>query len=225
MKYLKEFETEAEKDAWRGSDEHVYPNVVLLGNSEVLYNAPYIPKGVFIQHIDGTLYTAEQWSDGSYSNAEANGIAVSTDECAFVIGKEAVFKSWSSVQDTVIEGVMLTADSAIASTDYSGAENTALIAATDTYGAAYFCNNYTFPNGQKGYLPAFGELFTAFNHRAEIDALFALIGVTVTASTYWSSTQGGDISAWEIDWKEGATPQTRHKNYEFKVMVFTTLKL
>lgn len=208
-----------------GSEEHVCPNVVLTENSEVHYNVPYRPKGVFIQHIDGTLYTAEQWESGGYAATVANGIAVSTDECAFVIGKEAIFKRWSSVQDTAIEGVMLTADKAIASTDYNGAENTAIIATTDTYGAAYFCNNYTFPNGQKGYLPAFGELFTAFNHKAEIDALFALIGVTVTKSTYWSSTQVGAAAAWGIDWEEGAIPQKYNKGYEFKVMVFATLHL
>lgn len=67
----------------------IQPNVVLVGDeARILYNVePQLPKGAFIQHIDGKLYTTDQWSAMGFTNDEANGVAVISDNAKFVIAK------------------------------------------------------------------------------------------------------------------------------------------
>lgn len=43
------------------------------------------PNGVYIMHKDRFLVKKENWT---YSNEEASGVAVKTDNCAFVMAKE-----------------------------------------------------------------------------------------------------------------------------------------
>ncbi len=71
---------------------------------------------------------------------------------------------------------MLTDSVPTARTDYSGAENTLKIASISTSGAAYSCANFTFPNGHKGYLPAFGELYIVYSNMTNISSAMNLIG-------------------------------------------------
>lgn len=198
MKYLRKFETEAEYKAFLASSEFINPNVSLVAG-EVKY-APII--GVFIQHIDGTLYTTDEWTAGGFSNDVANGVAVAAPEASFVIAKTQISSgmAWSSDTSTLVEGVFTTTDKTTALTDYAGAANTALITAIDTSKAAYSCANYTFPNGQKGYLPALGEWVVAYNNKTAIDAAMTLIGGTAISSTHWSSTQYSAGSAWLLSW-------------------------
>ena len=147
MKYLRKYETEADIDI------DVTPNVVLVNDTKkVLYNYnPPLPLGVFIQHVDGKLYTTDEWTAKGFSNDEANGVAVSTEECAFVIAKEDAIgdKMWTSNRGTLIEGIITTKDSNVAKNDYRGKENTDLILVTDTSEAVYSCANFLFPNGAK----------------------------------------------------------------------------
>ena len=198
MKYLRKFETEADVMMM------VQPNVVLVGDeARILYNVEP-PKGAFIQHIDGELYTTDQWSAMGFANDEANGVAVISDNAKFVIAKTSLGQTaWSSDTSNAVEGVMLTSDSTTAKTDYAGAANTALISAIDTGKAAYKCANFTFPNGAKGYLPAFGEWVDAYAYKADVNAAMALIGGTALSGNIWSSTQYSAAEAWRLGWDGG----------------------
>lgn len=40
-----------------------------------------INKGIYIQHVDGGLYTKENWSNKGYSNDLCNGIALVDKVC------------------------------------------------------------------------------------------------------------------------------------------------
>lgn len=225
MKYLKKFETEAEYNAYPKSPAKSY--VSLVGGS-VVYDKS-LPLGVYIQHIDGELYTTNEWTLGGFSNDKANGVAVVTSECAFVIAKNDVSSStsWASDTSTLIDGVITTVDEAAAKADFSGAENTALITSLDTSKAAYLCANFTFPNGKKGYLPALGELWAANNHKTEIKAALSLIGgIALTEGSssvrYWTSTQYDAINAWAVGWASDYVYQYR-KTKSYYVRPFTTL--
>lgn len=220
MKYLKKFETEAEYKAFLASSEFINPNVSLVAG-EVKY-APII--GVFIQHIDGTLYTTDEWTAGGFSNDVANGVAVAAPEASFVIAKTQIGSNvaWSSDTSNAVEGVMRTPNPAIAPTDYAGAANTALIAAIDTSEAAYGCANFEFPNGQKGYLPAFGEWAVAYNNKTAIDAAMTLIGGTAISDYNWSSTQYSASKAWRIHWRSGTAYNGNKDSYN-PVRAFTAL--
>ena len=184
----------------------VQPNVVLVGDeARILYNVEP-PKGAFIQHIDGNLYTTDQWSAMGFTNGEANGVAIISDNAKFVIAKTSLGKmAWSSDTSNAVEGVMLTSDSTTARTDYAGAANTALIAVDDTSGAALACANFTFPNGAKGHLPALGEWTDAYAYKADIDAAMALIGGTALSGDTLSSTQYSAVKAWILGWNNGGT--------------------
>lgn len=195
MKYLKKFATEAEAEMFD------MPNVVLAEDTgNVLYNVR--PKGVFIQHIDGSLYTTDQWTAGGFTSDQANGVAVCDINASFVIAKTSLGAStWSSDIDNAVEGVMLTNSVTTAITDYAGEANTTSIAAIDTSGATYKCDNFVFPNGAKGYLPALGEWQIAHNNRAAVNAALSLIGGSSLGSQYyWSSTQYSANRAWVLLW-------------------------
>ena len=48
-----------------------------------------INKGIYIQHVDGGLYTKENWSNKGYSNDLCNEIAL-VDKVCFVIATEYI---------------------------------------------------------------------------------------------------------------------------------------
>ena len=164
---------------------------------EKFYHIPDLSHdGAYIQHIDGTLYTADQWTNKGFSNDEANGIANinGTRGLSLVVAKDSLGKlSWSSMPDILIEGVTTITEADNLEHDCNGVENTTLIAAADTNSAAAACANYTFPNGQKGYLGAFGESFDI----ESIDTLLELIGGTPLGNVnIWTSTQYNAEKAW-----------------------------
>ena len=180
MKYLRKFATEADINI------SITPNVILVENTgKVIYNAML---GVYIQHIDGTLYTTDEWTAGGFASDQANGVAVGNGLAKFVIAKENISDSmiWSSSNAT-IGG--LTGDK---TKDYDGMKHTSLIIEKDPLAvAAPECAKYTFPNGKKGYLPAIGELYIAQVNSASINTALSIIdGVGfVNNTSYWSSTE------------------------------------
>lgn len=167
------------------------------------------PEGVSIQHIDGNFYSADDWVDAGFSNDKANGVAVNTKECGFIVRDfEWINVKWSSDTSNLVTGILTTTDVNLAKNDFSGKENTALILASDTNGAAYICANYTFPNGAKGYLPAAGEVYILLQKRSEINTILSLLGLGIIPSNpLWTSTQYSATEAWagfnkQIDYLE-----------------------
>lgn len=217
MKYLRKFETEADVNM------SVVPNVVLVGDTgRVIYN---VLNGVYIQHIDGSLYTTDEWTAGGFANDQANGVVVGEGAVKFVIAKQDISgtKKWSSDTTTQFDGILTTYDSNTAKKDFAGVANTAIIAATDNSGAVYSCVNYTFPNGAKGYLPAAGELALAQSMKSKVSAAMSAIGGTSFADDfYWSSTQASGTDGIRVYMSSGY-PTYNSKASAFRVRPFTTL--
>lgn len=223
MKYLKKFENEEFVRMF------LIPNVVLAEDTDkILYNVD--SSGVYIQHIDGTLFTTEQWTARAYTSDLANGVAVCTLDTQFVIAKNEALETggapWSGNSNTAIEGVMLTSDEDTAKKDYAGAANTALIAAASAIGAAKVCAEFTFPNGAKGHLPSLGEWAIALANKSKVDEAMSLIGGEdfVMIHSYWSSTQYSATMAWRILWDYG-TLRERPKSEAGSVWAFSALSL
>ena len=220
MKYLRKFETEADVNM------SVLPNVVLVGDTgKIVYNAL---NGVFIQHIDGTLYTTDEWTAKGFSNDEANGVAVGNGEVAFVLAKDNISTSinWASDTSTLVEGVLATTDRNASYKDFDGARNTRRILSIDKSQAAYLCANHIFPNGNKGYLPAVGEINMVVRNFHNVNNALQLIGGTALSSVYlWSSTQYNATTAWcgYCAYGMGAVARERAKNTANYVRPFTTL--
>jgi hypothetical protein len=209
MKYLRKFATGAE------IADLAQPNVVLVADTkEVLYN--FTPFGVYIQHIDGNLYTKEAWEANAFSNNLANGIAVHTSEASFVMAKSSatiINQYWESANDVVIENVTTTTTSSIAKQDYKGKENTKYIVQNSVSGAAHACVNYKFPNGEEGYLASAGEWGIACAFKTEIEAALGSIGESGYAVYCWTSTQYDATKAWFLRWLDGVMSSTTKKNF------------
>lgn len=164
------------------------------------------PNGVYIMHKNRFIVTRENWT---YPKEEASGVAVKTDNCAFVIAKkEQTSIGWGGY-GTLIRGCTTITSESTAKKDYSGKQNTNAIVSqlgtSDTYAARY-CKEYTFPHGAQGYLPALGELYEAIDNNSEIDACMSLIGGkplyddSISNKYKWSSTQCDSNSAWNMAW-------------------------
>ena len=194
-----------------------------------------VKNGVYIQDVTGKLWKTEDW-DGS---VEPNAIAVITPEHKFRIALAQIssFMKMNSHHTDPWETYLLgTTNSGInnltvAKIDYSGATNTRLIvekcqASTDY--AAGWCNAYTFPDGvTKGYLPAAGELYLAYQNKAAITAALAKCGGTeMTTGCYWSSTfysSDGDCRyCWKLRWSNGKVAYN-HLSYYYDVRPFASL--
>lgn len=188
----------------------------------------YVEKtDIYIQHIDGTLHTTDEWTTGGYTNDQANGVALVCASTSFVIGKKDLSSKykWASSSNK-LDGILSTHQSSIAITDFSGAANTEIILTLDTSGAAYRCNNYIFPNGARGYLPAFGELYLVYCNLSTINNTLSIIGGTALAGEgyyHWSSTQySSGYEAWIIVIDKGILSYGS-KSTTRKVRPFTTL--
>lgn len=169
---------------------------------------PSYENGVYIQHINRKLYTTSEWESGAFSNDDANGVALITDNARFVIAKsQSTSSAWSSSAYSLVDGILTTTDANVAKTDFAGYENTQLMLATDTSGAGYTCANYTFPNGDKGYLPSLGEFCEVILNISAINSALTLVGANefIGFASYWTSTQGASDSAWGT-WSSYGTP-------------------
>lgn len=229
MRYeiFEKFATAEEYAAFVESGQMKRPNVSLVEEPFTTYYNKYISPGVFVQHVNGTLYTEADWTSGGFGNDEANGVAVVTDNARFVIAKSDLGQmAWSSNTSTAVDGIMRTSDEATAKTDFAGYNNTQLMLATDTSGAGYSCANFTFPNGDKGYLPALGELNEAYANKSKIDSLMTKIGgAKLKSEYYWSSTQYSSFESWILGWGTGNTGgNSKYTTYHY-VRAFSALPL
>lgn len=185
-------------------------------------------RGVYIEDMDGYLYTEAEW-DGSKT---PNGIAVLTDNCRFVMALENAHTStckWGS-RGTVVTGILTTTDISTAKTDYRGNENTTSIlnqlgnsSSTSDAPAAYYCRAFTFPNGKKGYLGALGEWQAALDNKNAIVSALSKCGGTTIESYYWTSTQYNSSYSWYVYWSNGRLGYNLKSNNYF-VRAFAALK-
>jgi hypothetical protein len=191
--------------------------------------------GVYIQHVNGALYTESEWTAGGYVNSDANGVAILSETVpAFVIAKDDVNSfmiRWGGYDKTVPD-IVTSTSSATAILDYDGAGNTPkiieyLAGTNDGYvdgaPAAEACAAFTFPNGKKGYLPALGEWKGAYNNNTAVVSAMSLIGGTaIKSGHYWSSSQSNSYSSWYLYWNNG-NPDLDSKNTYGYVRAFAAL--
>ena len=172
--------------------------------------------GIYIEHVNGTLYTADEWTAGNFSNDDANGVAVVRPiSGSFVIAKEESSSklAWGGY-NKIITGIVTTTSQSEALLDNDGAGNTPKIieqCTGYTYNgvtgvpAAEYCAGYTFPNGKTGYLGALGEWKVAYDNKTKINSAMSLIGGTSFPfdDNYWTSTQYSNSGSWELYWNGG----------------------
>ena len=194
MKFLKKINNADEMKKWQMSSSYAIPNLVLNNEiKKVQYNVPKI-IGIFIQHSDSNLYTIDEWADGGFTNEQANGVAVVSDKCSFVIAKtEKQYASWQNTS-TLIEGIATFTSKESAITDFDGANNTDIM--TNSISKTY-CSGYTFPNGQQGYLGSAGEWNELLKNYDVVNSVMISIGgEPLNSKKFWTSTQESQYKAW-----------------------------
>lgn len=174
-----------------------------LYNREVTFTYKALELGVFIIDKNDNLINKDSWSPTMQQTTV--GVALITEKVAIVIstGLHTDLR-WSKTYQ-LVGGVTTTTDSTVAATDYKGKANTEAIvtALGQNAPAAYYCSNYTFKNGKKGYLMAAGEAQEIFVNMREISELLNYINPNTTnlANGYevWTSTQNNNSTAWRHD--------------------------
>jgi hypothetical protein len=174
-----------------------------LYNREVTFTYKALELGVFIIDTNDNLINKDSWSPTMQQTTV--GVALITEKVAIVISTELhTDLCWSKTYQ-LVGGVTTTTDSTVAATDYKGKANTEAIvkALGQNAPAAYYCSNYTFKNGKKGYLMAAGEAQEIFVNMRKISELLDFINPNTTnlANGYevWTSTQNNNSTAWRHD--------------------------
>lgn len=199
MKYLGKFATEADILM------EATPNAVLVEDTGlVLYNVN--PAGAYIQHIDGTLYTLDEWVSAEYTESSANGVAIVAKNSRFIftwLGSGSSSWKWASTAE-LLNGVSIASTVEEAEKDFNGEANTNILAEACTNCVANWVKTKTFPNGQSSYLPSAGQWKLVANYLAEVNAILThLSGIGLSVETLWSSTQCDATYAWAFDAKTG----------------------
>lgn len=177
--------------------------------------------GVYINHVNGGLYTKEEWVSNGFANSAANGIALlgeSFPACGF-LNELTSTKQWGSTLQ-FNSGASYSSDAML---DFNGEAKTKNIVdkgyANNT--AAGDCSKYVFPNGKYGYMPAAGELLMLYNNIALVNECLELIGHGEISGNFWSVTESGSSAtyAYYINMSNGSI-STDRKNYYKKILPF-----
>lgn len=173
--------------------------------------------GIFILETDGTMTEPENWNKGNSSTVL--GVFVGGENCSFVLAPEGEERQWSSAS-FLYPGVKNESTEDAPINDFDGIGNTKKIIdalPNDTSNVAYYCNQYKFKNGKKGYLFALGEAMLAYINIDKINTAYTrLQSVTVTDSFrlgFWTSNQQGSSKAWACGADSNHSAKSRYGSY------------
>ena len=175
-----------------------YKSYIAGYQSERNISFQYRGNGTFIEDTSGVLYTSSSWD----SSNTANAVVLITSACKVRMAlTETALPIHSNYTDP-LENYITAKDAASAKVDYDGEGNTnKIIQFNAAYGtnttsyAAPYCKafGFTYPIGQKGFLPSLGQLWTLYQNKTEVDACLTACGGTPisTSTCLWSSTFWG----------------------------------
>lgn len=174
-----------------------------LYNREVTFTYKALETGVFIIDKNDKIYkTANELTQSGVPLSDAVGALLVTNNVAIVIQKGiSGMLEWSKTPQ-LVGGVTTTTDSATAVQDFKGKANTEAIvkAHGQNAPAAYYCSNYTFGNGKKGYLPSLGEMHEIELNMTKLTNILNGINTDSENISYskefWTSTQKDEYRAW-----------------------------
>ena len=174
-------------------------NPIPLNKRNIIITYKALPLGTFIIDTNDNLIDRNSWDENTQP---AVGVALITEKVAIVIPTGTEYGRKWSTKSQLVEGIVTTTNKTEAENDYKGKVNTeAIVSALGTEAeAAYYCSNYTFKNGKKGYLMSVGEATEIFYNIAAITTLLNVIdsGQNNINSelSVWTSTQYSTTTAW-----------------------------
>ena len=184
-----------------GLMETVTRNVTAIGETVVDFTKLDEAHALIIDK-EYNFYDEEEWYESGKLMTDANGIAVSDGTHRLVIALHDMSSRcrWGG-RNVVIDGL---------TKGFGGLENTRKIMAAVTksdgyftnspYSAAGYVNEYTFPNGEKGFLGSRAEWLMVLSYLNEVEALLSAVGgdslIKTTSYTYWTSSSDDEIRAY-----------------------------
>lgn len=172
-----------------------------LYNREVTFTYKALSLGTYIIDTNDNLIDRNSWDENTQP---AVGVALITEKIAVVIPTGITGHLQWSKERQLVEEVVTTNDVTEVFNDYKGKANTAILVSTlgANAPAAYYCSNYTFKNGKKGYLMSAGEANEIGENIVAITTLLNVIDSSVLNLSadiqYWTSTQCDATMAWRV---------------------------
>lgn len=173
--------------------------------------------GIFILETDGTMTEPENWNKDN--NSTVLGVYVRGENCSFVLAPEGEERQWSD-GSFLYPGVKNESTEDAPINDFDGIGNTKKIIdalPNDTSNVAYYCNQYEFKNGKKGYLFALGEAMLAYINIDKINTAYRRLQnntvINSLGSGFWTSNQQGSSQAWACGANSNYSAKSRYGSY------------
>lgn len=189
-----------------------------------------VPNGVYIYDKDNNRYTKEEWALSSKEISDVCGIGISTDTNSFMVStnKSGVNYAFGG-QGTLISNVpMLDTDTTqniyIATHGFIYTDVIISQLGTGNAPAEEYAKTYVFGNGQRGYLPSFGELTTLYSYKTQVEEILHTLGLSLwgDVSIQTCTQQGASISA-TLYWPNGNYSGLGKNDANSSVLPFTFL--
>lgn len=173
---------------------------------------PYPSEGLFLLDANVNVLdkNAESYPSGTI---KAYGFKAN-DGNYYAVDAEAIpdLQRWGGY-NKFIDSLESFTNANNASEDYAGESNTTkIIEALKDYNdgyttgapAAEACRARTF-NGKQGFLPALGQFYDFWQHKAEVDKLASKFSLDAFPTDYylWTSTQHSAVYSWYLYWTDG----------------------
>lgn len=189
-----------------------------------------VPNGVYIYDKDNNRYTKEEWALSSKEISDVCGIGISTDTNSFMVStnKSGVNYAFGG-QGTLISNVpMLDIDTTqniyIATHGFIYTDVIISQLGTGNAPAEEYAKTYVFGNGQRGYLPSFGELTTLYSYKTQVEEILHTLGLSLwgDVSIQTCTQQGASVSA-TLYWPNGNYSGLGKNDANSSVLPFTFL--
>lgn len=189
-----------------------------------------VPNGVYIYDKDNNRYTKEEWALSSKEISDVCGIGISTDTNSFMVStnKSGVNYAFGG-QGTLISNVpMLDTDTTqniyIATHGFVYTDVIISQLGTGNAPAEEYAKTYVFGNGQRGYLPSFGELTTLYSYKTQVEEILHTLGLSLwgDVSIQTCTQQGASVSS-TLYWPNGNYSGVGKNDATSSVLPFTFL--
>lgn len=189
-----------------------------------------VPNGVYIYDKDNNRYTKEEWALSSKEISDVCGIGISTDTNSFMVStnKSGVNYAFGG-QGTLISNVPMldtntTQNIYIATHGFIYTDVIISQLGTGNAPAEEYAKTYVFGNGQRGYLPSFGELTTLYSYKTQVEEILHTLGLSLwgDVSIQTCTQQGASVSA-TLYWPNGNYSGLGKNDATSSVLPFTFL--
>lgn len=190
-----------------------------------------VPNGVYIYDKDNNRYTKEEWASSGKGISDVCGIGISTDTDSFMVSTAISAQNYTfGGKGTLISNTPIL-DINVAASDLYRATHGFIY--TDTIisqlrtgnaPAAEYAKTYVFGNGQRGYLPSFGELTTLYSYKTQVEEILHTLGLSLWGdiSIQTCTQQGASVST-TLYWPNGNYSGLGKNDANSSVLPFTFL--